>query len=124
MLVSVPDLTPKQAAAIAGVATNTVRSWARAGRLPYRLTAGGHRRFDEATIREWAALRSVGGPEEPDDPRVDGWRRSAEALLRAAIADLGAGSQGAAPFRAALTSFTGKPPAPVVPARGRRAQAG
>lgn len=114
----VGELTPKQAAAIAGVATNTVRLWAAAGQLPCRLTPGGHRRFDEEAVREWAALRARPVPEEPAGPRADAWRRSAEALLGAAIADLGPATGSAAPFRAALLLFRPEiRTAEVVPAR-------
>lgn len=115
-----PELTPKQAAAIAGVATNTIRLWARSGHLPHRLTAGGHRRFDEATVREWVALHATPAPAEPAGPLADGWSRSAEALLRAAIADLGPTTQASAPFRASLRALRPEGPDEViVPARAR-----
>jgi excisionase family DNA binding protein len=97
------ELTPKEAAELLGVARNTVRLWAESGRLPCRLTTGGHRRFDENVVRQWAELRR--GPTEPAPADVHGWRRCADAMLAAAIADLGAGTDAAAPFRAALVAL-------------------
>jgi excisionase family DNA binding protein len=97
------EVTPKEAAEILGVATNTVRLWAESGRLPCRLTAGGHRRFDEHVVRQWAELRRA--PTEPAPADVYGWRRCADAMLVAAVADLGAGTDAAAPFRAALVAL-------------------
>jgi excisionase family DNA binding protein len=99
------ELTPREAAEILGVARNTVRLWAESGRLPCRVTAGGHRRFDERVVRQWADLPR--GPAEPADRDVCGWRRCADAMLNAAIKDLGAGTEAAAPFRAALIALRG-----------------
>ena len=97
------ELTPKEAADMLGVARNTVRLWAESGRLPCRLTARGHRRFDEHLVRELAQLRH--GPPEPADRDVRGWRRCADAMLNAAVSDLGLGTAAAAPFRAALIAL-------------------
>lgn len=45
-----PWLTLGQAAAHLGVSRNLLRSWADAGYVPVRLTAGGHRRFHRADL--------------------------------------------------------------------------
>lgn len=47
-------LTPTQAAQILMVSPITVRQWAQKGLLPYRTTPGGHRRFLEADVRQFA----------------------------------------------------------------------
>lgn len=40
-----------EAARILGVSTKTVSRWARAGKIPYVVTLGGHRRFPVAEVR-------------------------------------------------------------------------
>jgi len=44
-------LRPAQAAAILHVSPQTVRRWAVEGKLPYALTAGGHRRFPRHEVQ-------------------------------------------------------------------------
>ena len=48
-------LTASQAAALLQVSPKTVSRWAKEGRLPFRRTLGGHRRYPEAAIRTLAA---------------------------------------------------------------------
>lgn len=50
-------LTPGQAALILGVDPKTVARYARDGKLSFQRTLGGHRRFNENEIREFAAQR-------------------------------------------------------------------
>ena len=71
------ELTPKEAAEILGVARN----------------------------RQWADLRRESP--EPADHYLAGWRRCADAMLNAAVKDLGPGTEAAAPFRAALIALRG-----------------
>jgi hypothetical protein len=59
------------------------------------------------TVRQWADRRR--GPTEPADRDVCGWQRCADAMLNAAIRDLGAGTDAAAPFRAALVALRARP---------------
>ena len=47
-------LRPAEVAAIFGVNVETVGRWARAGKIPFVLTRGGHRRYPEDQIRELA----------------------------------------------------------------------
>jgi excisionase family DNA binding protein len=51
-------LTPREVAELFGVATATIAGWARAGKLPFRSTPGGHRRY---RLRDLKALL----PSEP-----------------------------------------------------------
>jgi excisionase family DNA binding protein len=44
-----------RAAELLHVSPKTIGRWAREGKLPFLRTLGGHRRFDEARIRELAA---------------------------------------------------------------------
>jgi excisionase family DNA binding protein len=44
-------LTPRQAAELLGVNTNTLARWVRAGMLPAVTTPGGHRRYRRADVR-------------------------------------------------------------------------
>ena len=44
-------LPPKQAAEALGVSCATLRQWARHEKIQYRLTAGGHRRFDIKSVQ-------------------------------------------------------------------------
>lgn len=48
-------LTPKKAAAYLKVSTETVRQWAKTGRLPAETTLGGHRRFNIEDVERFAA---------------------------------------------------------------------
>lgn len=63
-------VSTKQATELLGVGATTVKRWADDGLLPFYRTAGGHRRFELATVRELAAN------EEDDNGRF------AEAELR------------------------------------------
>jgi excisionase family DNA binding protein len=45
-------LTTSEVSRLLGVSPNTVTRWAREGRLPCRLTLGGHHRFDRQVIEE------------------------------------------------------------------------
>jgi len=57
-------LTTSEVSRLLGVSPNTVTRWAREGRLPCRLTLGGHHRFERQAIegiRE--GLNRTGGPE-------------------------------------------------------------
>jgi len=46
-----PDvLTTSEVSRLLGVSPNTVTRWAREGRLPCRLTLGGHHRFERQVI--------------------------------------------------------------------------
>jgi len=46
-----PDvLTTSEVSRLLGVSPNTVTRWAREGRLPCRLTLGGHHRFERLVI--------------------------------------------------------------------------
>jgi excisionase family DNA binding protein len=60
----VPDaeafLLTSQVADLLHVSPKTVARWAKDGRLPFRRTLGGHRRYPEAAIRELAASQAQG----------------------------------------------------------------
>lgn len=45
-------LTTSEVSRLMGVSPNTVTRWAREGRLPCRLTLGGHHRFERHVIEE------------------------------------------------------------------------
>jgi excisionase family DNA binding protein len=45
-------LTTSEVSRLLGVSPNTVTRWAREGRLPCRLTLGGHHRFERHVIEE------------------------------------------------------------------------
>jgi excisionase family DNA binding protein len=45
-------MTRSGAARVLGVSPTTVTRWAREGRLPCRVTLGGHHRFDRAVVNE------------------------------------------------------------------------
>jgi excisionase family DNA binding protein len=47
-------LRPAEVADILHVSPKTVTRWAKAGKLPFLKTLGGHRRYPEAEIRELA----------------------------------------------------------------------
>ncbi len=55
-------LTRSQVARILGVSPTTVTRWAREGRLPCRLTLGGHHRYSSGVIEEIRARMSSKGP--------------------------------------------------------------
>jgi excisionase family DNA binding protein len=55
-----PLLYPSQVADLLHVSPKTITRWAKDGRLPYRRTLGGHRRYPEQTIRELAATLTQG----------------------------------------------------------------
>jgi excisionase family DNA binding protein len=61
-------LTISQAAEVLGVHTATLRRWADQGKVQFKLTAGGHRRFAAAVLEAVAIgrrkLRAVGGLEQ------------------------------------------------------------
>jgi len=44
-------LTPRQVAEVFGVSPKTVVRWARAGKLPFITTVGGHRRFQLSVVK-------------------------------------------------------------------------
>lgn len=54
-------LTPSEVAAMFRVNPKTVTRWARAGRISYIKTLGGHRRFRASEIRQ--LLEEAGRPE-------------------------------------------------------------
>jgi excisionase family DNA binding protein len=45
-------LTTSEVSRLLGVSPNTVTRWAREGRLPCRLTLGGHHRFERLAIEQ------------------------------------------------------------------------
>jgi excisionase family DNA binding protein len=94
----VDSLNTVAAAALLGVSPATPRKWADSGRVPCGRTAGGHRRFDRATI-EAARADLNGYPRAGDPAAVERWTRAALAVLDGAGVDLGP-IQGA-PFRQA-----------------------
>jgi excisionase family DNA binding protein len=49
-----PYLKPGEVADLFHVNVKTVNRWAKEGKLPHLRTLGGHRRYDEATVRELA----------------------------------------------------------------------
>jgi excisionase family DNA binding protein len=102
-------LTTSQAADLLGVAPQTLKNWTDAGRVPHHRTVSGHRRFEEATIVELSVspIRNRGQGD------VEGWRRAASALLRAAIRDTGEDTPDAARFQVALQVLTD--PADTIP---------
>lgn len=55
-------LTPSEVAAMFRVNPKTVTRWARAGRISYIKTLGGHRRFRASEIRR--LLEEAGAPDE------------------------------------------------------------
>ncbi|MFN8485201.1 MAG: excisionase family DNA-binding protein [Anaerolineae bacterium] len=57
-------LSLQEAARRLGVHSGTLRRWADEGRVPFMLTAGGHRRFSRTALREFlrGQLRSAGLP--------------------------------------------------------------
>jgi len=58
-----PLLTPAQASAILGVDPKTVSRYARAGKISFIRTLGGHRRFKEQEVRALAQAKRGYQPE-------------------------------------------------------------
>ena len=57
-------LTTSEVSRLLGVSPNTVTRWAREGRLPCRLTLGGHHRFERTVIEQIReSLNRVGSDE-------------------------------------------------------------
>jgi excisionase family DNA binding protein len=52
-------LQTREVADLLHVSPKTVSRWAQEGRLPFRRTLGGHRRYPEAHIRQLAASLTV-----------------------------------------------------------------
>ena len=63
-----PYLTPGQAARILGVSPKTVNRWANNGRIPCKVTLGGHLRFRADVIAAVAASMRPESSKDPDDP--------------------------------------------------------
>lgn len=53
-----------EAAQIIGVHPTTIRNWAEQGKLPYRRTPGGHRRFCRTDLEQWLASNRITQPAE------------------------------------------------------------
>ena len=51
--------TTTEAAAVLGVSVSTIRTWCLEGRLPYSITAGGHRRIARSALVRFAAEREA-----------------------------------------------------------------
>ena len=56
-------LTPNQVAKLLMVSPITVRQWAQKGLLPASTTAGGHRRFQQDVVMQFARERGIATPE-------------------------------------------------------------
>jgi excisionase family DNA binding protein len=115
-----------EAAAILGVAPQTVRTLALSGGLPCRLTAGGHRRFLEADVLAYRGR--VGEGRAPGlNTRAGVWAAAATEVLRAAATDLGADTAEGAAFRSAAETLAAdlaggaRAAAPSRPRKGRAA---
>ncbi|GLY83358.1 helix-turn-helix domain-containing protein [Actinoallomurus iriomotensis] len=65
-------LTPREVAALFGVRTSTIASWARLGRISALLTPGGHRRYRASDIRQ--LLEPEGVPREQEQLEQDAAR--------------------------------------------------
>lgn len=61
-------LTATQVGAIMQVSGKTITRWARAGKLPFSRTLGGHRRFPEQEIRDLVTLNTVPADPPPGTP--------------------------------------------------------
>src|SRR5690606_31057167 len=53
-----------EAARLIGVHPATIRNWAEKGELPFRRTAGGHRRFHRTDLKRWLASHRLVQPTE------------------------------------------------------------
>jgi excisionase family DNA binding protein len=86
-------LTPKQAAAIAGVSASTVKRWAEEEGLPSVRTPGGHRRFTRSALEQWLherhATAGVRTPEAWIEVLIGGRRHEVDARLLEARGRLG-----------------------------------
>lgn len=81
-------LTVGQVAGLAGVSTDTIRSWERKGLLKAQRTPGGQRRFDRAEIEEFVRQRSPQTrqqstpiPDEFDEPQLNPTEDSTGSLV-------------------------------------------
>lgn len=74
------NLTSKTVAEALGVSERSVRLYAQAGRIPFTVTPGGHRRFDLDEVRD--ALSSEHVPH--DAPTLVGVRRQRRKILAVA----------------------------------------
>jgi excisionase family DNA binding protein len=59
-------LHPAEVADLLHVSPKTVSRWAKEGRLPFRKTLGGHRRYPEAELRQLA--EDFARKQPPNDP--------------------------------------------------------
>lgn len=86
-------LTPKQAAAIAGVSASTVKRWAEEEGLPSVRTPGGHRRFTRSALEQWLQDRHATAGVHPAESWIEvlvtGRRHEVDARLLEARARLG-----------------------------------
>ncbi|MDZ7801441.1 MAG: helix-turn-helix domain-containing protein [Trueperaceae bacterium] len=86
-------LTPKQAAAIAGVSASTVKRWAEQEGLPSVRTPGGHRRFTRSALEQWLQDRHATAGLHPVEAWIEvlvtGRRHEVDARLLEARARLG-----------------------------------
>ncbi|HMM48442.1 MAG TPA: helix-turn-helix domain-containing protein [Miltoncostaeaceae bacterium] len=82
-------LSISAAARALGVSSSTLRLWASEGRIPHVRTAGGHRRFDPETLREWLVHQPVRDT-RPTRRAVARLERAPEiaAVLRARVEDI------------------------------------
>lgn len=64
-------LTPKQAAALAGVHVDTITRWRDAGYLTATRTRGGHHRYDEAEIHAWRTATARAATIRPPTDRAE-----------------------------------------------------
>ncbi|WP_217921169.1 helix-turn-helix domain-containing protein [Miltoncostaea oceani] len=93
-------LTTREAAALLGVSSNSVRAYADAGFLRCSRTARGDRRFLEADVLAYLASRQA--QEKPfAEVRAELWTKTILSVLRAAERDLGGSSSQSARFAAA-----------------------
>ena len=58
-------LTPAEVAQLFRVSPKTVTRWARSGKLSAKRTLGGHRRFQEAEVREFLSRVERGTASDP-----------------------------------------------------------
>lgn len=70
---AIPDdelLTRSGVARLLGVSPTTVTRWAREGRLPCRVTLGGHHRFERSLVEQIRDRMMRGEVAEPDGGRT------------------------------------------------------
>jgi excisionase family DNA binding protein len=53
-------MTPGEVARLFGVDPKTVSRWANAGKISYRITPGGHRRFQASEIKAMLSAQQIG----------------------------------------------------------------